>query len=57
MVQMWDMAHSICLIELYQMTMRKKNRFFVSDYLNETEGTNSHCGATAAFVFTYRISL
>ena len=30
---MWDMAHSICLIKLYQITMRKKFRFFVSDYL------------------------
>ena len=31
---MRDMAHSICLTKLYQITMRKKFRFFVSDYLN-----------------------
>ena len=31
-VQMRNMAHSICLINLYQTTMRKKFRFFVSDY-------------------------
>ena len=37
-VQMRDMAHSICLIKLYQMTMRKKFRFFVSDdYLNVSQ--------------------
>ena len=30
---MQDMAHSICLIKLYQITMRKKFRFFVSDCL------------------------
>ena len=30
---MRDMAHSICLIKLYQITMRKKFRLFVSDYL------------------------
>ena len=30
---MRDMTHSICLIKLYQITMRKKFRFFVSDYL------------------------
>ena len=30
---MRDMAHSICLIKLYQITMRKKFQFFVSDYL------------------------
>ena len=30
---MRDMAHSICLIKLYQITIRKKFRFFVSDYL------------------------
>ena len=30
---MWDMAHPICLIKLYQITMRKKFRIFVSDYL------------------------
>ena len=30
---MRDMAHSICLIKLYQITMRKNFRFFVSDYL------------------------
>ena len=33
-VQMRDMAHSICPIKLYQITMRKNFRFFVSDYLN-----------------------
>ena len=31
---MRDMAHSICLIKLYQIKMRKKFQFFVSDYLN-----------------------
>ena len=30
---MRDMAHSICPIKLHQITMRKKFRFFVSDYL------------------------
>ena len=30
---MRDMAHSICLKKLYQITMRKKFRSFVSDYL------------------------
>ena len=34
---MQDMAHSICLINLYQITMRKKFRFFVSDYLKQTD--------------------
>ena len=34
-VQMWDMAHSICPIKLDQITMRKKFKFFVSDYLND----------------------
>ena len=33
-VQMRDMAHSICLIKLYQITMRKKFRFLVSDHLD-----------------------
>ena len=33
---MQDMAHSICLIKLYQITMRKKFRFFVSDYLKRS---------------------
>ena len=33
-VLMRNMAHSISLIKLYQITMRKKFRFFVSDYLN-----------------------
>ena len=28
---MRDMAYSICLMKLYQITMRKKFRFFVSD--------------------------
>ena len=32
-VQMRDMAHSICLIKLYQITMREIFQFFVSDYL------------------------
>ena len=32
---MRDMAHSICLIKLYQITMRKKFRFFVSGYLKQ----------------------
>ena len=36
---MRDMAHSICLIKLYQITMRTKFRFFVSDYLEEMEFT------------------
>ena len=31
---MKDMAHSICLVKLYQTTVRKNFRFFVSDYLN-----------------------
>ena len=31
---MREMAHSICLIKLYQIKMRKNFRFFVSDYLN-----------------------
>ena len=30
---MRDMAHSICLIKLYQITMRKNFDIFVSDYL------------------------
>ena len=30
---MRDMAHSICLIKLYQITMTKNFDFFVSDYL------------------------
>ena len=30
---MRDMAHSICLIKLYQITMRKKFQLFVSDHL------------------------
>ena len=30
---MRDMAHSICLIKLYQIMMRKNFRFFVSDHL------------------------
>ena len=34
---MRDMAHSICLIKLFQITMRKKFRFFVSDYLKTAE--------------------
>ena len=38
---MQEMAHSICLIKLYQITMRKKFRFFVSDYLN-TDKLNCH---------------
>ena len=33
-VQMQDMAHSIRLMKLYQITMRKKIQFFVSDHLN-----------------------
>ena len=33
--EMWDMAHSISLIKLYQMTMRKEFRFFVSDHLHD----------------------
>ena len=32
-VEMREMAHSICLMKLYQITMRKKFRLFVSDYL------------------------
>ena len=36
---MRDMAHSICLIKLYQITMRKKFRFFVSDYLKSQQDT------------------
>ena len=32
---MRDMAHSICLIKLYQIRMRKKFRFFASDYLKQ----------------------
>ena len=32
---MRDMAHSICLIKLYQITMRKNFRFFVSDHLKD----------------------
>ena len=36
-VQMRKMAHSICLIKLYQITMRKKNRLFISGHLKETE--------------------
>ena len=32
---MRDMAHSICLLKLYQITMRKTFRFFVSDYLRD----------------------
>ena len=39
-VQMWDMAHSICLIKLYQITMREKFRFFVSDYLKQESRKN-----------------
>ena len=31
---MRDMAHSICLLKLYQLTMRQKISIFVSDYLN-----------------------
>ena len=31
---MREMARSIYLIKLYEITMRKKNRFFVSDYFN-----------------------
>ena len=38
---MRDMAHSICLIKLYQIMMRKKFRFFVSDHLN---GKNRYLG-------------
>ena len=38
---MRDMAHSICLMKLYQITMRKKFRFFVSDYLNSSHLKNS----------------
>ena len=34
-VKMRDMAHLICLIKLYQITIRKKFQFFVSDYLND----------------------
>ena len=30
---MRDMAYLICLIKLYQITMRRKFRFFVSDHL------------------------
>ena len=30
---MRDMAHSICLMKLYQIAMRKKISIFVSDYL------------------------
>ena len=30
---MRDIAHSICLIKLYQITMRKNFDFFVSHYL------------------------
>ena len=36
-VQMREMAHSICLIKLYRITMRKKFRFFVSDYLKSVK--------------------
>ena len=36
------MAHSICLIKLYQITMRKKFRFFVSDYLKQTNKQKKH---------------
>ena len=32
---MRDMFHSICFINLYQITMRKKFRFFVSDCLKQ----------------------
>ena len=31
---MRDMAHSICLIKLYQITMRKNLDFLFLDYLN-----------------------
>ena len=34
---MQDMAHSICLMKLYQTTMRKKFQFFVSDYHNTSD--------------------
>ena len=38
---MWVMAHSICLIKLYQITMRKNFQFFVSDYLKTLEKLRS----------------
>ena len=37
---MRNMAHSICLITFYQITMRKISIFFVSDYLNEENFIN-----------------
>ena len=44
------MAHSICLIKLYKITMRKKFRFFVSDYpLRHPRATPVDSGKHALF--------
>ena len=45
---MRDMAHSIFLIKLYQITMRKKFRFFVSDYLKPLQ-KNLNCNFEGCF--------
>ena len=47
---MRDMAHSICLIKLYQIPMRKKFRFFVSDYLKFISGFDMVLGFSELIV-------